>query len=175
MQLSFRTLSIFTAALCLLLALVWGVMPKWLLATWDIEYSLTAGLMARRIAVLFSALCVIFIESAMKNLPHTSSAELWLYGRLLGTGSTGFRRMAQWPCRSGHIAGGRIRTGAGPGVFQTQRVSAELENSGLTDLANHVAVLAFCMVKLQVGTQFGDQIIDFPATIQAFCVYTRLQ
>lgn len=60
MQLSFRTLSTLTAALCLLLALAWGVMPDRLLATWDIEYSLAAGLIARRIAVLFAALGVMF-------------------------------------------------------------------------------------------------------------------
>ena len=101
-----------------------AVMPEWLLATWDIEYSLTAGLMARRIAVLFAALGVIFYlvrnEGAFRSY---ASAEPWLYGRLLGTGGTGFRRMAQWPCRSGHIAGGRVELALGLAFFQTRRVS----------------------------------------------------
>lgn len=56
MPFSFRTLSTFTAALCFLLALVWGLMPQWLLAIWSIEYSPAAGFVARRSAVLFGAL-----------------------------------------------------------------------------------------------------------------------
>ena len=43
MQLSFRTLSTFTAALCFLLGLVWGLMPDGLLSIWDLEYSLSRG------------------------------------------------------------------------------------------------------------------------------------
>ena len=60
MQLSFRTLSTFTAVLCFALALVWGLMPDRLLAIWSIEYSSAAGLVARRSAVLFAALGVMF-------------------------------------------------------------------------------------------------------------------
>ena len=60
MQLSFRALSTFTSLLCFLLALVWGLMPDGLLSIWSLEYSLAVGVVARRSAVLFAALGVMF-------------------------------------------------------------------------------------------------------------------
>ena len=47
MQFSFRTLSTFTAALCFLLALVWGLMPQSLLAI-VVELALGLGFIQTR-------------------------------------------------------------------------------------------------------------------------------
>ena len=79
MQFSFRTLSTFTAALCFLLALIWGLMPQWLLAIWGIEYSSAAGFVARRSAVLFGALGVMFylVRQAPPSATRSAAALWW--------------------------------------------------------------------------------------------------
>jgi hypothetical protein len=108
MQLSFRTLSTFTAALCLLLSLVWGLAPQWLLTFWDIEFSFAAELVARRTAVLFAAFSVI--SCLVRNAPplrNPQCAGPRFRRRLLGIGGAGFCRMARRPCRAWHVAGGR--------------------------------------------------------------------
>ncbi len=108
MQLSFRALSMFTAALCLLLSLVWGLTPQWLLSFWDIEFSFAVGLVARRTAVLFGALSVFSFWFATRPLRNPQCPEPRLRRRQLGIGRAGFCRMAQWPCRAGDSTGGRI-------------------------------------------------------------------
>ncbi|KAB0507740.1 hypothetical protein [Pseudomonas moorei] len=131
MQLSFRTLSTFTATLCLLLALVWGLTPQWLLATWDIEYSLAAGLMARRIAVLFAALCVIFYR--IRNEAPSPIRQALSYGFTVGCWGLAALGFGEW--LNGHVGPGILlavgfELALGLAFFQTRRVSAELETVG---------------------------------------------
>ncbi|ESQ94648.1 hypothetical protein [Asticcacaulis benevestitus] len=55
----FKALSILTAALCLVLAVVWFVLPDWILANWHVAYLEGGALVSRRMACLFLALGVI--------------------------------------------------------------------------------------------------------------------
>lgn len=117
MQLSFRTLSIITSLLCLVLALAWGFFPQLLLAIWSIEYSSAAGFVARRSAVLFAALGVMFylVRSAQRAAVAGSQCpEQRVYRRLFWSGGTGFWRMAERPHRPRDSARGAGRVRAGP-------------------------------------------------------------
>ncbi|WP_339531216.1 hypothetical protein [Pseudomonas mucidolens] len=60
MQLRFYSLAHFTALLCLALALVWGFRPDLLLWLWSVQYSEVTGLVARRNAMLFLAIGIMF-------------------------------------------------------------------------------------------------------------------
>ncbi|MGE8064291.1 hypothetical protein [Pseudomonas sp. NPDC089569] len=131
MQLSFRTLSIFTCALCALLAVVWGLLPDWLLATWDIEYSLAVGLMARRTATLFAALAVIFF--LVRNEPASSTRRALSIGFMIGCWGLAILGFAEW--LNGHAGPGillavGLELAMGLAFFQTQRVAVELETVG---------------------------------------------
>jgi hypothetical protein len=130
MQLSFRTLSTLTAALCLLLALAWGVMPDRLLATWDIEYSLAAGLIARRIAVLFAALGVMFY--LVRNQPPSATRQALTNGFVVGCWGLATLGFGEW--LNGHAGPGiliavGVELALGLAFFQTRRASAELETT----------------------------------------------
>jgi hypothetical protein len=130
MQLSFRTLSISTAGLCLMLALVWGVMPDWLLAAWDLEYSLTAGLIARRIAVLFAALSVILYR--VRNQAPCASRQALATGFVVGCWGLAILGFGEW--LNGHAGPGimlavGVELALGLAFFQTRRESAKLETS----------------------------------------------
>ena len=104
MQLSFRTLSSFTSLLCFLLAIVWGFLPDALLAVWSIEYSEVAGFVARRSAVLFAALGVMFylVRTAPPSLGRNALSNGFIVG-CFGLAVLGF---AEW--LNGH---------AGPGIL----------------------------------------------------------
>ncbi|CAL4868608.1 hypothetical protein MMA231_02896 [Asticcacaulis sp. MM231] len=66
----FKALSILTAALCLVLAVVWFVLPDWILANWHVAYLEVGTLESRRMACLFLALGVILF-----GLRHLRSRE----------------------------------------------------------------------------------------------------
>ena len=66
----FKTLSILTAVLCLILAGVWFALPDWILAHWHVAYLEGGELVSRRMACLFLALCVILF-----GLRHLHSRE----------------------------------------------------------------------------------------------------
>ncbi|MBV6823044.1 hypothetical protein [Pseudomonas sp. PD9R] len=131
MQLSFRTLSSFTALLCLLLALAWGLMPDRLLASWDIEYSLAAGLIARRTAVLFAALSVMFY--LVRNEAQSPTRRALSNGFVVGCWGLATLGFGEW--LNGHAGPGillavGVELALGLAFFQTRRVSAELETVG---------------------------------------------
>lgn len=67
MRISFHALSTFTAVLCLALAIAWGVRPDLLLWLWGVEYTDASGLVARRNAMLFLAIGIMFYR-----LRHTA-------------------------------------------------------------------------------------------------------
>ena len=131
MQLSFRTLSMFTAALCLVLALVWGFMPDWLLAIWGIEFSSTAGFVARRIAVLFAALGLICYW--VRNEPPSVTRSALSSGFMVGCFGLAALGFGEW--LNGHVGPGILlavlaELALGLGFLQTRRVSVEFETAG---------------------------------------------
>lgn len=131
MQLSFRTLSTFTAALCVVLALVWGLTPDQLLAVWSIEYSSAAGLVARRSAVLFAALGVMFY--LVRNEAPSATRSALSNGFIVGCWGLAALGFGEW--LNGHAGPGillavGVELALGLGFFQTRRVSVELETVG---------------------------------------------
>ncbi|MFY0727476.1 hypothetical protein [Pseudomonas sp. NFX15] len=131
MQLSFRTLSTFTAILCCVLALIWGLAPQKLLAFWDIEFSFAAGLIARRTAVLFAALSVIFY--LVRNQPPCATRRALSHGFVVGCWGLAVLGFSEW--LNGHVGPGillavGVELALGLAFFQTRRVSAELETAG---------------------------------------------
>lgn len=131
MQFSFRTLSVFTAVLCFLLAATWGFTPDALLATWDIEYSLAAGLIARRIAVLFLALSVIFF--LVRNEAPSTIRTALSNGFMVGCWGLAILGFGEW--LNGHAGPGillavGVELALGLAFFQTRRLSVELETAG---------------------------------------------
>lgn len=80
MRISFHALSTFTAVLCLALAIAWGVRPDLLLWLWGVEYTDASGLVARRNAMLFLAIGIMFIACAIP--PRHPRAARWYRGLL---------------------------------------------------------------------------------------------
>lgn len=131
MQLSFRTLSMFTAALCLVLALVWGLMPDWLLAIWGLEYSSSTGVVSRRVAVLFAALGLIFYW--VRNEPPSVIRSALSSGFMVGCFGLAALGFGEW--LNGHTGPGillavLVELALGLGFLQTRRLSVELETAG---------------------------------------------
>lgn len=131
MQLSFRTLSTFTAALCVVLALIWGLLPDQLLAIWSIEYSSSAGFVARRCAVLFAALAVMFY--LVRNEGLSISRHALSTGFTVGCWGLAALGFGEW--LNGHAGPGillavGVELALGLGFFQTRRLSVELEAAG---------------------------------------------
>ncbi|BCX68399.1 MULTISPECIES: hypothetical protein [Pseudomonas] len=130
MQLSFRLLSMFTAVLCLFLALVWGLAPDWMLATWDIEYSLAVGVIARRTAVLFAVLGVMFY--LVRNEAPSATRSALSNGFMIGCWGLAILGFGEW--LNGHAGPGillavGVELALGLAFFQTRRASVELETA----------------------------------------------
>ncbi|WP_285415511.1 hypothetical protein [Pseudomonas sp. efr-133-TYG-5] len=127
MQLSFRTLSGITSSLCFLLALVWGFLPDGLLAIWSIEYSSAAGFVARRSAVLFAALGVMFY--LVRNAPPSMARNALSSGFIVGCFGLAMLGFAEW--LNGHAGPGillavLVELALGLGYVQARRVTVEL-------------------------------------------------
>lgn len=131
MQLSFRALSTFTSLLCFLLALVWGLMPDWLLSIWGLEYSLAAGVVARRSAMLFAALGVMFY--LVRNESPSTTRHALSNGFMVGCWGLAALGFGEW--LNGHAGPGIllavvVELALGLAFLQTKRVSMELETVG---------------------------------------------
>lgn len=131
MQFSFRTLSSFTAFLCFLLALIWGFAPDRILASWDIEYSLAAGLISRRMAVLFMVFGVMFFM--LRNEAPSLTRNALSNGFMVGCWGLAILGFGEW--LNGHAGPGillavGVELALGLAFFQTRRVSVELETAG---------------------------------------------
>jgi glucose dehydrogenase len=59
MNIQFRHAAIITCFICGVLFFAWMFLPSFLLHLWGVDYSNTAGLVARRNAALFGGLCLI--------------------------------------------------------------------------------------------------------------------
>lgn len=131
MQLSFRALSTFTSLLCFLLALVWGFTPDWLLSIWSLDYSLAVGVVARRSAVLFAALGVMFY--LVRNEPPSITRHALSDGFMVGCWGLATLGLGEW--LNGHAGPGillavGVELALGLAFLQTKRVSVELETAG---------------------------------------------
>lgn len=127
MQLSFRTLSTITFCLCFLLSLAWGLAPQVLLAIWSIEYSEAAGFVARRSAVLFAALGVMFY--LVRNAPVSIARNALSNGFIVGCFGLAVLGFAEW--LNGHAGPGillavLVEFALGLGFLQARRVTIEL-------------------------------------------------
>ncbi len=103
MRISFHALSTFTAALCLALAIAWGVRPDLLLWLWGVEYTDASGLVARRNAMLFLAIGIMFYRLRHTAPSPTRSAP----PRMPAASPAG--RPSIWAVRSGVIPARSIR------------------------------------------------------------------
>ncbi|MFJ4542231.1 hypothetical protein ACIP1X_01300 [Pseudomonas sp. NPDC088885] len=127
MQLSFRALSGITSSLCFLLALAWGFFPEVLLAIWSIEYSTAVGFVARRSAVLFAALGVMFF--LVRNAPPSVARSALSDGFIVGCFGLAVLGFGEW--LNGHAGPGillavLVELALGLGFVQARRVTVEL-------------------------------------------------
>lgn len=131
MQFSFRTLSTFTSLLCFLLALVWGFVPDVLLAIWSIEYSSATGFVARRSAVLFAALGVIFylVRNEAPSVTRSALSTGFTVG-CFGLATLGFGEWLNGHAGPAILLAVLVELALGLGFVQTRRTSAELETAG---------------------------------------------
>ncbi|MFJ7311952.1 hypothetical protein ACIQVE_04130 [Pseudomonas sp. NPDC098747] len=127
MQLSFRTLSGITSVLCFLLAVVWGVLRDVLLAIWSIEYSEVAGFVARRSAVLFAALGVMFylVRTAPPSLGRNALSNGFIVG-CFGLAVLGFAEWLNGHAGPGILLAVLVEFALGLGFVQARRVTVEL-------------------------------------------------
>lgn len=127
MQISFRTLSTFTAGLCFVLALIWGFMPDVMLSIWSVGYSDATGLVARRSAVLFVALGVMFYLA--RNASPSVSRNALSSGLMVGVFGLAALGVGEW--LNGHAGPGillpvAVEIALGLAFLQTQRITVEL-------------------------------------------------
>ncbi|HCU83865.1 hypothetical protein [Methylophilus sp. UBA6697] len=78
MHLSFHSLALFTAALFLLLAIIWMLAPTRLLAAWGVGFSNTAGLVSRRAAALYAGIALMFFLA--RNAAPSATSDALVYG-----------------------------------------------------------------------------------------------
>ncbi|MEN4947437.1 hypothetical protein [Pseudomonas proteolytica] len=104
MRISFPPLATFTAVLCLALAIAWGLRPDWLLWLWDVEFSEASGLVARRNAMLFLAIGVMFYR--LRHTPPSLTRSALVSGFIVGCLGLAVLGIGEW--LNGH---------AGPGIL----------------------------------------------------------
>ena len=130
MQLSFRALSGITSSLCFLLALIWGFLPDVLLAIWSIEYSEGIGFVARRSAVLFGALGVMFylVLNAPPSMARNALSSGFIVG-CLGLAVLGFGEWLNGHAGPGILLAVVLELALGLGFVQARRVTVELSET----------------------------------------------
>jgi lysylphosphatidylglycerol synthetase-like protein (DUF2156 family) len=75
---TFYRLSVFAAILFLLLACILMFAPAQMLTSWGVELTVSVGLMARRIAALYTGLAVMFFM--VRNAEHSTTRTALIYG-----------------------------------------------------------------------------------------------
>lgn len=78
MHLSFHSLALFTAALFLLLAIIWMLAPSRLLAAWGVDSSDTVELVSRRAAALYAGIALMFFLA--RNAAPSATRDALVYG-----------------------------------------------------------------------------------------------
>lgn len=130
MQLSFRTLATLTTALCFVLALIWGLIPEFMLSIWGVAYDNTAGLMARRGAMLFVTLGVMFFMArhAPPSIARTAMSSGVVIG-LFGLAVLGFSEWLNGRAGPGILLAVVVEITLGAAFLQTRRDCVELTQS----------------------------------------------
>jgi hypothetical protein len=75
---TFYRLSVFTAVLFLLLASLMMFAPAQILTNWGVTLSVSVGLMARRVAALYTGIAVMFFIA--RNAEHSTTHTALIYG-----------------------------------------------------------------------------------------------
>lgn len=78
--LSFYRLSVITAILFFLLAIVWLFAPTQLLSVWGLELTIAAGLVGRRASALYAGIAVMFYMA--RNAEHSTARTALIYGMI---------------------------------------------------------------------------------------------
>jgi len=114
-----------------LLALIWGLMPDELLAIWGIEYSTATGLVARRSAVVFAALGLIFywVRNEAPSVTRSALCSGFMVG-CFGLAALGFGEWLNGHAGPGILLAVLVELALGLGFLQTRRLSVELETVG---------------------------------------------
>ena len=80
--LSFYRLSVLTSILFIFLATILMFAPDKMLAGWGVELTTSVGLLARRIAALYTGLAVMFFM--VRNAEHSTTRTALIYGTITG-------------------------------------------------------------------------------------------
>lgn len=78
--LSFYRLSVLTSILFILLATILMFAPDKMLVGWGVELTIASGLLARRIAALYTGLAVMFFMA--RNAEHSTTRTALIYGMI---------------------------------------------------------------------------------------------
>lgn len=76
--LSYYRLSVFSSILFLLLAIILMFAPSQMLTSWGIEFSDSVGLLARRIAAVYTGIAVMIFMA--RNAEHSTTRTALIYG-----------------------------------------------------------------------------------------------
>jgi hypothetical protein len=102
MKLSFYRLSVFSSILFLSLAIILMFAPAQMLAGWGVELTTSVGLVARRIAALYTGLAVMFFF--VRNAEHSTTRSALIYGTI--TGCSILAILGVYEFATGHAASG---------------------------------------------------------------------
>lgn len=78
--LSFYRLSVFSSILFVLLAIILMFAPAQMLTSWGVELTSSGGLLARRIAALYTGIAVMFFMA--RNAEHSTTRTALIYGTI---------------------------------------------------------------------------------------------
>lgn len=101
---TFYRLSVFTSILFLLLAIILMFAPAQMLASWGLEVTISVGLMAKRIAALYTGIAVMFFLA--RNAEHSTARTALIYG--IVTSCLMLGAVSAYEFHSGHLTMGVI-------------------------------------------------------------------
>jgi lysylphosphatidylglycerol synthetase-like protein (DUF2156 family) len=79
--LSFYRLSVFSSILFVLLAIILMLAPAQMLTSWGVELTSSGGLLARRIAALYTGIAVMFFMA--RNAEYSTTRTALIYGTII--------------------------------------------------------------------------------------------
>lgn len=100
--LSFYRLSIFCSILFILLAIILMFAPAQMLTGWGVELTSSVGLLARRIAALYTGIAVMFFIA--RNAEHSTTRTALIYGVI--TSCLLLAALGAYEFSVGHASGG---------------------------------------------------------------------
>ena len=76
--LSFHHLALFTSSLFLVLGAIWMLSPSRLLSAWGVNFSVSTGLVGRRVSALYFGISMMFFIA--RNVERSPSRDALVYG-----------------------------------------------------------------------------------------------